>query len=77
MMVVLAIFLALFNGSNALLDDGSSGGPSVLGLATPSAGTPARAPAATRDDGTSGGPSLVAPIAPPRTDGGSGGPSHP
>ena len=79
MLLVLAIFFALFGGPNGSSDDVTSGGPSFFG-AGPAvyAGTSgAPAGATPLDDGGSGGPSLFAPIAPPAADGGSGGPSHP
>jgi hypothetical protein len=64
MLVVLALFFALFGGPNVSFHDGTS---SSSFLAAP--------PAAY--DGMSGGPSLIGPIEPPSPDGSSGGPSHP
>jgi hypothetical protein len=78
MLVVLAIFFALFGGPNVSFHDGPSSGPSSLaGQQAAYDGASAGPDGAAFYDGMSGGPSMIAPIEPPSPDGSSGGPSHP
>ena len=77
MLVILAIFFALFGGPYVSPRD-TSGGPSFQSASTGVYdGASGRSDAASFYDGTSGGPSVIPPIEPPSPDGTSGGPSHP
>jgi len=75
MLVVFAIFFAIFGGSDVSLDGGLSG---ERGMGRAITAPPAARSTGVLTDGGSGGPSLIPPTAIPSADGGSGGPSfHP